>query len=303
VILYNDRLLVVMDHNGGRITHIFAIHNGRAVTISGNIKAYQYLGDEREHGGRLPSDGDVFQNTVSSPNHLYVANDLPQSRPRASKKWNNKPKVKTVTVGDRDIRLEDGVFGDEDWLYPDNFNHYQRLQRLETDADVIWAYPGLSWDRVPHDSREFAQMLADYRRLVKDGQASAEPAASQFTKTITLASNTIGIKYSGPALRDHVVANEFSLDHLTALVRGRRQTRRGWHTAKGMHREGYGVRAITLSFPGHGPSVSLELGPQCRFSFDTLEGDGNGRLRRAFSHCLEVQSIADDGFEYQIRVH
>ena len=51
VILYNDQVLVVVDRNGGRITHLFAMVDGRPVSLSGTFKAYQFL-DWTGLGGR-----------------------------------------------------------------------------------------------------------------------------------------------------------------------------------------------------------------------------------------------------------
>ena len=41
VVLYNEQALVVLDRNGGRITHLFALIDGRPVAVSGTYKAYQ----------------------------------------------------------------------------------------------------------------------------------------------------------------------------------------------------------------------------------------------------------------------
>ena len=43
VILYNTEALVVIDRNGGRITHLFSLVDGRPVSVSGTFKAYQFL--------------------------------------------------------------------------------------------------------------------------------------------------------------------------------------------------------------------------------------------------------------------
>jgi hypothetical protein len=97
VILYNRHLLVVMDSNGGRVTHIFGVgRNGRPVVISGNIKSYQFLGDDRQHGGQLACNGSVFQNTVLVPNHRYVASDVRQAQPQAGSRFNPKTRVESV---------------------------------------------------------------------------------------------------------------------------------------------------------------------------------------------------------------
>ena len=55
VILYNAETLVVIDRNGGRITHLFAMVNGLPCSVSGTFKAYQFLDVDwsSERGGRV----------------------------------------------------------------------------------------------------------------------------------------------------------------------------------------------------------------------------------------------------------
>ena len=86
-ILYNREVLAVLDRNGGRITHLFAVDHrrgGRAVCVSGTPKAYQWTGPVPGRPARdwLTCDGGVLENTVLTPNHLYVASDL--ARPARS---------------------------------------------------------------------------------------------------------------------------------------------------------------------------------------------------------------------------
>jgi hypothetical protein len=73
VILYNDQALVVIDRNGGRITHMFTVVHGRPVSVSGTYKAYQFLDLDWASEAGTKADGIVLQNTVYTPNHAYVA--------------------------------------------------------------------------------------------------------------------------------------------------------------------------------------------------------------------------------------
>jgi hypothetical protein len=300
VVLYNDRLLVVMDQNGGRITHVFALDKQRPVVVSGNIKAYQFLGDDRQYDGKLPSDGAVFQNTVFAPNHQYIGSDVRQSRAKPGQKFNPKTKVRTVVVDGRELRVEAGVFGDEDWLYPDNFNSYTRLRGVENGDDhVVWSYPGLAQrDAKPMTSERFDAALAAYGELVRGQDREPQTGVGDFQKAFRLAGNQIEVTYSGAVPAAHLVANEFSLDLLGMLMRGERQIRRWSDVTRG--NSGSGVRAITLTQGDL--SVRVRVRDNCRFSFDTLEGETNLRLHRAFSDCLEVQSLESGAFTYAIDV-
>jgi hypothetical protein len=303
VVLYNNKLLVVMDSNGGRITHVFAMHDGEPVVISGTVKAYQFLGDERQYGGQLPSDGAVLQNTVFVPSHRYIASDVAQSRSTKGEKYNRKPHI----VDDGGPHYEDKQFGAEDWLYPDNFNCY-KLQSHD-DHSATWAFPGNRWDIYkadPMNVGKFTQLMAAYRAFIQELpgrnrliEAHLKSTKAAFTKTITLDGNTIRVAYAG-TLHNHLVANEFSLDHLSMLTDGAMQTR----TVIDEDHE------IRLQRDDLTPqlAVTIRLGPKCHFSEPTLRDDKPGgkpkdrRLHRAFSDCVEVESTADGDFDYTITV-
>jgi hypothetical protein len=170
VILYNRRLLVVLDSNGGRITHVFAAAaDGTPFVVSGNIKAYQFLGDDRTYGGTLNCNGSVIQNTVSVANHRYVASDVLQSLAQAGTRFNPKTKVTSISDERRTWRVEDGAFGDEDWLYPDNFNMYDRGDDAADACSVRWRFPGRAWRLKPPTSATFDRTLAEYRDWILDG--------------------------------------------------------------------------------------------------------------------------------------
>ncbi len=105
--LYNEHALVVVDRNGGRITHLFALVGGRPVAVSGTFKAYQFVDSDWASDSGVECDGLVLQNTVWSPNHGYVACDVEASR---------------GTLGSRPPN-DRGL----DLYYPDNFNLYDEV--------------------------------------------------------------------------------------------------------------------------------------------------------------------------------
>ena len=311
VVLFNRRLLVVMDSNGGRITHIFAIGaDGRPVTVSGTFKAYQFLGDDRLYGGTLPSNGSVLQNTVFVPNHRYVASDVGPAMARFGSRHNPKNRLKTVPCGDKSLRVDTGPFGAEDWLFPDNFNCYRPGPEGQDPASASWEYPGLTWDVDPAswgseitDNSASHTLLSRYReyvqRALKDpavlpaAYGQRQPAGPPFSKTISLTENTITVTYAGDIQQGHTVANELSLDLLRMVMHGDRQTvsRPG----------GYGpTDPIVVSSQDGGVRVQVKPGSNCQFTRDTLKGTKNRRLHRAFSDCLEIESTAAQGFSYTI---
>jgi hypothetical protein len=327
VLLYNDEVLVVLDRNGGRITHIFALRNGPAgqeerepVVVSGNIKAYQFLGDESAYGGPLNCNGEVVQGTVFVPNHRYVASDIDQSRPRIGAWYNPKTKVSTFRCGGSDKRVEDGKFGKEDWVFPDNFNCYGRREKDERGDSVVWEYPGLAWDMDPaqwsadkEGNGDFHAALARYRTFVESNGADyggvaprPQPPSGSFTKTIRLRGRKIEIEYAGDVRRRHRVANEFSLDLLRMVMHGSKQMRSRHVVEDGRSRlESAGlaqINGIELSSADGDLSVMVRLKRNCRFSDETLEGSANRRLHRAFSDCLEIESVEDGRFAYEIEL-
>jgi hypothetical protein len=319
VILYNRKLLVVMDSNGGRITHIFAATpDSEPVVVSGNIKTYQFLGDDRRYGGTLNCNGSVIQNTVSVANHRYVASDVAESLAQWGKRFNPKPRVETKSYRDGSWRVATGVVGDEDWLYPDNFNMYRREDQDNDGTDAVkWSFPGSTWTpRQPPDhftSASFDQDLANYRKWILAGSPDdqyrdrrPDQAAKSFTKTIRLTDNRITITYEGNfGLDSHRVANEFSLDLYKMVMYGHQQER-AWQPDPALSNE-----AVPAKTPPTGCELwstsgrvraRVQLGENCRFSDETLEGVKNLRLHRAFSDCLEVESTDPVSFSYAIEI-
>ncbi|MGE3270753.1 MAG: hypothetical protein AB7P40_18515 [Chloroflexota bacterium] len=319
VVLYNRRLLVVMDCNGGRVTHIFRMgSDGRPVTVSGNFKSYQFLGDDRRYGGQLPGNGSVFQNTVFAPNHQYVASDINESRPTVGLRHNPKTRIETLRHDGGTARVARGDFGNEEWLYPDNFNHYARRTEREGSDEVTWEYPGLSWNLRGLETGAFEQALRDYRAwILSNGAAPRDikkypsPDVAPFSKTIRLLGDSLHVSYTGHLPARHLAANEFSLDVYTMLMDNARQERRWYldgHEAPVptlddyAPRPGAEVNACELRSTAGAVTATVRLGENCRFSEDTCEGAANRRLHRAFSDCLEIESINAGGFSYVIDV-
>ena len=328
VILYNRQLLVVLDSNGGRITHIFAANSsGRPVVVSGNIKAYQFLGDDRTYGGTLNCNGSVLQNTVSVANHRYVASDVPQSLAQAGKRHNPKTRVIDVADGGNTWRVEDGEFGDEDWLYPDNFNEYARAADLEKDQTVAWSFPGRAWKPAQNSTSDsFDRELAEYRAWILAGAPSGQhadrkpdPGRAILYQVDPLHGSTITVSYDGNFGTGHLVANELSLDLYRMVMHGERQYREwpvappydigGGPDASGGPEPGEilgqpeGQRRCILKATGGRlqAEVSLRSG-RCRFTGDTRKDAKNLRLHRAFSDCLEIESVDGSPFSYTIDV-
>jgi hypothetical protein len=62
------------------------------------------------------------------------------------------------------------------------------------------------------------------------------------------------------------------------------------------------IEACELVAQGDQLSATVRLVDNCRFSDDTREADANRRLHRAFSDCIEVESIDPGAFSYAIDV-
>lgn len=271
VILYNRQVLIVMDRNGGRITHLFTIQKNIPRCVSGTFKCYQFLTGEKVTGENITCDGEVFQNTVYTPNHAYIASDVKQSRGIIGKKYN--PKT--------------GVEKDLDCYYPDNFNAYG-YNRVD-EKTVEWFYektesaPAFNID-------QFRSLLKQDREAKLRGETGVvfhpHPA---FRKQITLSGRTVNIQYFDTT-PDHVVANEFTIDLYDSIMFGKRN-----------HRKLLNNNLIEIS-NDDGVSIRLELGSNCIFSQDTLDAQSNMRLHRVMTDCLELTTPNGGGFSYSIQL-
>jgi hypothetical protein len=287
IVLYNSELLAVIDRNGGRITHLFSMVDGRPYSVSGTFKAYQYLDFDWGSGTGTECDGVVLQNTVWTPNHTYVACDVEASR---------------ATLGA--APAGDGVF---DWFYPDNFNAYDVIDA--GDGPRPWVTLGYAHDAddadddhvpsAPQTLDELAeQMVQDRTDKIagKRGLVLCDPHTfGRFRKTITLDGRTLHVAYQDTR-PGHLVANEFCLDLWSAAVLGQRQDQ----TVSADNR--------TISVRNEaGLAVDVTLGQACEFTraslapvepptLDTL------RLHRVMTDTVEIIAPGGGDFDYRIRL-
>jgi hypothetical protein len=300
VVLYNETALVVVDRNGGRVTHLFAMVDGRPVSVSGTHKAYQFVEADWSSDGGVECDGLVLQNTVWSPNHAHVACDVEASR---------------GTMGSRPPN--DTGFN---MYYPDNFNAYDEVPEGSSaegsstegsstegssteDGDdalpsVTLRYGPGSTDEAPPDTvAALAAVLeADRVEKVAGRRGTVHHDVDEFgsfRKTIRLDGRTVHVEYRDTA-PGHRVANEFCVDLLAAALHGRRQA----------HDVAADGRSATVTNED-GLTVRLELGDGCTFSdaacaplhppsVDSL------RLHRVMTDDLEI--VAPDGGDFAYRI-
>jgi hypothetical protein len=271
IVVYNDQVLLVLDRNGGRVTHIFAIHGATPLCVSGTFKCYQFLTGEKLRGESVSCDGEVLQNTVYTPNHAYVACDVKQSAGAFGKKYNPKSTVNTQL----------------DCYYPDNFNAY--------DVDAVDATSITL--RYRKTAASPAMNLGAFRSLLTQDRANKlargigvvfhpEP---EFSKRISLNGRTVSVEYFG-VQAGHTVANEFSVDLYRAVMHGERTAR----TIPSGSR-------VDLSC-SRGLTVQVEAVQNCAFNADTLEGSANRRLHRALTDCIEIETSAGGDFRYTVRL-
>jgi len=288
VILYNDQVLVVMDRNGGCITNIFARVGAEVLSVSGHFKCFQYLDTSRTVGtdpGTI-SDGEVFQNTVFTPNHAYVAADVAQS---------------TALVGTyKDPRQQQGP--QQQWYYPNNFNEYNYTKSGKNAVFTYQPRNGVPPLLLNRDT--FTQACDDDRARRQSGQPGLvwhDPATPAFTKTISLQNRRIHVSYvQAPA--GHVVSNEFCLDLYTGVLQAQYQTKQ--------------VAANNQSIALQGPrasGVTVRLGSNCQFSgagltpdFAAAEAAGNVSdyldLHRVLTDNLQIQCLSGGSFDYFIEL-
>jgi hypothetical protein len=282
IILYNTQALVVIDRNGGRITHLFSMVDGRPYSVSGTFKAYQFLDFDWASGTGTECDGIVLQNTVCTPNHAYVACDVDASR---------------GTLGA--APEGDGVF---DWYYPDNFNAYDVLDA--GDGPTPWVTLGYAATAdaehpmaAPETLEELAAQLTQDRVdkvAGRRGIVVSDPEGfGRFRKTIRLDGRTVQIAYQGTE-PGHLVANELSVDLWSAAIQGQRQTRT-------VSTDG---RTVTVS---NGPRLAADvtLGRSCEFSRATLAPLNPPtvetlRLHRVMTDNVEILAPGGGDFEYHI---
>jgi hypothetical protein len=276
VILYNTEALVVIDRNGGRITHLFSMVEGRPVAVSGTFKAYQFLDLDWDSEAGVKSDGIVLQNTVYTPNHAYVACDVTASQG-------------TIGAGPPD----DTIF---DWYYPDNFNAYRVSDGpAGTGPSVTLDHSeGAPLDETPDTLQDLDAALARDREeklAGQDGLVLHDTATfDRFRKTVRLDGKVVHVDYAGTR-PGHTVTNEFCVDLLTAAMGGQRQT-----TA---------VDASSATVSSGSLAVRVEPAGGCAFSAATLAPVdpptvATLRLHRVLTDVVEI--VAPDGGDFGYRV-
>src|SRR5262249_7629319 len=155
-----------------------------------------------------------------------------------------------------------------------------------TGSEVAWSYPGNAWSVSDLNSTRFKDLLREYRRHLR-GPDTGGPI--EFTKHIRLSGTCIEVEYDG-VKADHLVANEFSLDFLSMLMHGRRQSIR--RAAADQVR----VERTDINL-----GVMVSTNDTSAFSYVTDNDPANLRLHRAFSDCVEVQSRRAGRFSYQMQ--
>jgi hypothetical protein len=280
VLLYTEQALVVLDRNGGRITHLFSIVDGRPCSLSGTFKAYQFLEVDWPSDSARECDGIVLQNTVRTPNHAYVACDVEAALGTTG----------ASPPGDHAV----------DWCYPDNFNFYDEVD----GPAAVGGAPAVTFEygdsaRVQHAPDSLPELEA---RLDEDRAAKLAGdrgvvvhdvgAFGRFRKTVRLEGRTVHVTYRDTR-PGHRVANEFCVDLWASAMDGQRQT----HTvaSDGASAE---VSNGTLA-------VRVELGGNCEFSSATrapLDPPTVASLRvhRVMTDDLEIVCPAGGDFDYRI---
>ncbi|MFD1529095.1 hypothetical protein [Pseudonocardia aurantiaca] len=294
-ILYNREVLAVLDRNGGRVTHLFALdgRTGRAACVSGTPKVHQWTGPVpgRPTGDWLTCDGGVLENTVLTPNHLYVASDLIQAAPRVGLRREDRPRQPSP----------------REWLYPDTFNEYVAAPD-PAEPCVRYTYgPAVGPQPAgPVDDETFARACA----LDRAGKAAPVPGAAtgvvwhegpSFTKSFRLDGARLEVRYED-APAGHLVGNEFCLDVRAALTTGAFQQRTSdpdWS-------------AFRLTGPG-GLHVTLTPGEGCRLTAPAFVHDVAGaaaqgiaedwlRLHRVLTDAVELACPDGGAFAYTVDI-
>lgn len=305
IVLYNRQVMLVIDRNGGRITHIFGQVNQRQVSLSGNCKAPQFLsvvpaqnagpatfdpacqatGPGQAYGMPLEvqCDGPRLDNTPFTANHAYVATDVLQAAPR---------------LGTFSDPRNDGP--ELCWI-PDLFNHYECDvdRRNPSSPTVTCSYlqqSGLLPEVPAWDSLQGLLARDGTARRSSDGEGVVWHPFRSFSKTIRLTGRRITISYEDVE-PGHQVANEFSPD-LERLLNGE----------PGVVKQSRGHRSMSVTGPRN-VTLTLALGENCSFlpgaSATVMPSDRRlwgeyGRLNRIMSTDLRLVCKEGGDFSYHI---
>ncbi|TQM38162.1 hypothetical protein [Pseudonocardia cypriaca] len=277
VVLYNAQALAVLDRNGGRITHLFSLVDGRPYAVSGTCKAYQFLDMDWASDSGVQCDGIVLQNTVWTPNHAYVACDVDPSQGTTG----------TSPAGDDAF----------DWYYPDNFNAYDEIPGGDAVAVTFEYGDGSPLEDAPDNLQALDDRLAEDHRAKRAGERGVVlhdvDAFGRFRKTVRLDGRVVHVAYTG-TLPGHRVANEFCVDLWASAMQGRRQTAT-------VAPDGRSAEVVNEA----GLAVRLELGSGCEFSAAARAPQDEPtvetlRLHRVMTDDLEIVAPAGGNFDYRI---
>jgi hypothetical protein len=283
LVLYNPEALVVIDRNGGRVTHAFVMRDRVPRTVSGTFKSYQY-----RDPAHIECDGHVLQNTVWTPNHRYLGSDVGLLTRRTVEWTYSRP----VRAGDAGTRRERRVV-------PDNFNAYSCGA---ADGGVRCTYDR-GWTPGTTTQEELIDLWS------RDGLARRTGTTDRMTwhedttfgKTFTLDGTTLRVAYTGVA-PGHVVDNELCVDLWAGAHEGRLLTRAA------------DAEGVTVTMPGVG-AARVTVGAGCELSAasraDTVaQAAAQGgvalateflTLHRVLTDAVQVRATAPD-FDYAVEL-
>ena len=205
LVLYNPDALVVIDRNGGRVTHAFVLRDGVPRTVSGTFKSYQY----RDR----PTSSATATCCRTPCGRPTTATSAPTSACSASAAWTGRTRARRTRTARRTAPVTRVV--------PDNFNAYTcgvagtACAAPTTAAGRPRARPGRA-DR-PVAARRPARRAGTTDRMTWHEDTT-------FAKTFTLDGTTLRVDYTGVA-PGHVVDNELCVDLWAGAQEGRLLTR------------------------------------------------------------------------------
>jgi hypothetical protein len=277
MVLYPDAL-VVIDRNGGRVTHAFVRRDGVPRTVSGTFKSYQY-----RDGSGVDCDGHVLQNTVWTPNHRYIGTDVDLLTQR-----------RVDWTYSRPVRAVDGGTATVSRIVPDNFNAYS----CAVVGDAVRCTYERGW--APCGTSE-AELTDLWRR---DGLARRTGTTDRmtwhedttFSKSFTLDGTALRVDYTGVA-PGHLVDNELCVDLWAGAHEGALLTRSADDAG------------VTIAINGGG-AARLTTGPGCELTRTSRAGTvGQAAaagldtefltLHRVLTEALQVRATAP-AFGYTI---
>lgn len=280
LVLYNPAALVVVDRNGGRVTHAFVLQDGVPRTVSGTFKCYQY----RDPAG-VECDGHVLQNTVWTPNHRYLGSDIGVLG-RRGVAWTYARPVRTGDAGTATVSR----------IVPDNFNAYT----CGVDGDGVRCAYDRGWTPTATTQAELVDLWE------RDGLARRTGTTDRmtwhedtaFAKTFTLDGTTLRVSYTG-VTPGHVVDNELCVDLWAGAHEGRLLTRAADADGVTVAMAGVGASRLALG-------AGCELTPASRAE-TVAQAAAQGlateflTLHRVLTEAVQVRATASD-FSYAVEL-